>query len=148
MSNQSDRLKILEKVAAGELSAVDAADLLQAARKAGAAPPPPDPQPAPAAPQAERIEIKEEIVKVKTNGDRPRWMRVRVNDLQTGQARVSVNIPLRLMKFGMKIGSRFAPELQDFDIDELNAMVNEAGDGLLVEVRDEAQGEHVQIYLD
>jgi hypothetical protein len=134
---------------------VDAADLISAARQAQAAPPAPETAPAPEAPApeavekpAERIEVEEEIVTKEHNGARPRWMRIRVNDLESGNSRVSVNIPLRLMKFGMKFGRRFAPELEDFDVDELSELMTDAEEGLLVEVRDEAQGEHVQIYLD
>ena len=147
MVDMNERLKLLEKVAAGELSATDAADLLNAARAAESVAAPPTAEKAPA---AMKIEIEDDApapAKGGKNGS-PRWLRVRVNDLATGEPRVSVNIPVRLMKFGMRIGSRFAPELNDFDVDELTSMMGEMESGLLVDVRDEKDGEHVQIFVD
>ena len=147
MKDKTERLKLLEKVASGELSVSDAADLLTAARTAAAAPPPPSAEKG--VPAAMKIEIEDETPPEKVkNGASPRWLRVRVNDLATGEPRVSVNIPVRLMKFGMKIGSRFAPELADFDVDELTGMMGDMESGLLVDVRDEKDGEHVQVFVD
>jgi hypothetical protein len=147
MVDKNDRLKLLEKVAAGELSVGDAADLLNAARTATDAPTPPPAEEA--APKAMKIKIEDETPSATPgNGKTARWLRVRVNDLKTGEPRVSVNIPVRLMKFGMRIGSRFAPELADFDVDELTGMMGDMESGLLVDVRDEKDGEHVQIFVD
>jgi hypothetical protein len=72
---------------------------------------------------------------------------VQVNDLATGKCKVKVNVPLRMVKFGLSIGKRFAPELEGMDWDDLSRVMTEDA-GLLVDVQDEEDGEHVQIYVD
>ncbi len=81
------------------------------------------------------------------NGDRPRWFHVHVSDMKTGKSKVRVNIPIRLVKYGLSIGKRFAPEVAGLDVDELSRyMSNEKG--LLVDVQDDEDGERVLIYVD
>lgn len=77
----------------------------------------------------------------------PSWLRVRVSDLKTGKKRVSVNVPMRLVRFGFAMGRRFAPELDELDWDEIDGFLS-AEQGMLVDVRDEEDGEHVQIFVD
>lgn len=77
----------------------------------------------------------------------PRWLHVQVNDLATGRRKVTVNLPLRLVRFGLDFGSRFAPEMKGFDWDELSQMMRQEK-GVLVDVMDEEDGEHVQIFVD
>ena len=143
MSNDNNRLKILEKVAAGELTVEDAADLLAAARSAKETAAPVKEK----APKADTIVVEEKPV-ASSSGKKAKWLKVRVNDLETGQRRVNVNIPIRFMKFGMRIGGKFAPELRDMDIDELSDMMADAESGMLVEVMDDRDGEHVQVYFE
>lgn len=81
-------------------------------------------------------------------GIQPSWFRVRVRDLETGQNKVTVNIPLRMLNFGLQLGRRFAPELNDLDFDVLTGMMNEMGSGMLVEVQDEVDREHVQVFVE
>ncbi len=83
----------------------------------------------------------------KSNGERPKWFHVRVSDLKTGKGKVSVNIPIGLVRAGFSIGSRFAPDLQGMDWDELSDMLLKEK-SVIVDVQDEEDGEHVQIYVD
>jgi len=78
---------------------------------------------------------------------RPRWFHIRVNDLKSGKNRVAVNIPLRLINMGLKIGQRFAPELNDFDWQEIDSQLSQES-SVLIDVTDESGGEHVLIYVD
>jgi hypothetical protein len=83
-----------------------------------------------------------------TDGQEPSWFRVRVANLETGKNRVTVNIPIRMMQFGLKIGSRFSPEIENLDWNELTGMMKDMKSGMLVDVQDEDSNEHVQVYLD
>ena len=83
----------------------------------------------------------------KSNGDRPKWFHIRVSDLKTGKGKVTVNIPLGLVRAGISIGSRFSPELEGLEWDELSTMLTREK-GVLIDVQDEEDGEHVQIYVD
>jgi len=79
--------------------------------------------------------------------EKPSWLRVRVMDLKSGRNKVTVNVPLRLVRFGLAIGSRFTPELDGFDWDEIDGYLS-AERGMLVDVQDEEDGEHVQVFVD
>ena len=65
-----------------------------------------------------------------------------------GVGKVTVNIPVRLMKAGLGLGRRLTPTAGGIDWDELQAMLTDGREGMLIEVQDEESGEHVQIYVD
>ena len=143
----TSKKEILDKLAAGEISATDAAQLLnqpeetaekpevaqkvKIVTKAATA----DPQSAPA---AEKVR----------DGEMPTWFRVRVKNMETGKNKVSVNIPIRMLKLGLKIGSRFAPELEALDWHEIDGLMQDLQTGLLVEVQDEESNEHVRVFIE
>jgi hypothetical protein len=77
-----------------------------------------------------------------------RWFRVLVTDTASDKVRVSVRLPLSLVKWGMKVGGQFAPEVKGIDVDELSEILNSETDGKLIEVMDEEDGEHVQIFIE
>jgi hypothetical protein len=138
--SKPSRMEILELLSNGKITAAEAASLLSDIGEpavAEKAPPPPvekaptDPPPPAAA-----------------DGEEPSWFRVRVANLETGKNRVTVNIPVRMMKFGLKIGSRFSPEIENLDWNELTGMMKDMKSGMLVDVQDEDSNEHVQVYLD
>jgi hypothetical protein len=123
-----DRAKILQMVSEGKIDAEQAADLLNALRSQGA----PDVPPAPPTPRA----------------GKGRWLRVRVTNLNTGRAKVNVNLPFGLVRAGLKIGGKFAPEIQDMDWEEILAAIDEGAEGKLVDVEDVEDGEKVEIFVD
>lgn len=145
------RKEILELLANGKITANEAADMLTNAQ--------PEPvqvevEKAPEPPKAVEIEIEDEptapqVTKADiTTGEEPRWFKVRVRNKETGKNKVSVNIPVRMLKFGMKIGQRFAPELNDLKWDDINGMMSDLQTGMLVEVEDEDSNEHVQVFIE
>ncbi len=135
----TSRKEILELLANGKITADEAAELLSQ----------------PAAPVVEETAVpdikllkEEEAMQVRNGGKKPGWLHVRVRDLGSGRNKVTVNIPLGMVKFGMKIGGRFSPELNGLDWNELETMMNDMESGLLVDVQDEEGGEHVQVFVD
>ena len=145
--SKPNRMEILELLSNGKITAAEAADLLSdiGQPEAPAAAPPPPAAKAPEPPKAASAPA------APTNGDsskEPSWFRVRVANLETGKNRVTVNIPVKMMKFGLKIGSRFSPEIENLDWNELTGMMQDMNTGMLVDVQDEDSNEHVQVYLD
>jgi hypothetical protein len=138
--NSEDRREILGMVASGKIDIDEASRLLSGVEID---------KPAPE--ETIKVLMEEESqtpgVKGSGNGDRPRWFHVHVSDMKTGKSKVKVNIPIRLVKYGLSIGKRFAPEVDGLDFDELSSyMSNEKG--LLVDVQDDEDGERVLIYVD
>ena len=123
---EDERLQILHMVEEGKLSAVEAVGLLNALAK--------DARPAP---QAE--------APAKTG---ERFFRVRVTDTRSGRHKVMVTLPLSLMDWGLRIGARFSPDVPDINFQELSDLMRSTTDGKLVDVLDEEDGEHVEIFID
>jgi hypothetical protein len=77
-----------------------------------------------------------------------RWFRVRVTDIETGRTKVNVNLPLSLVKVGLRMGAHFAPEVEELDWDQVMEAVQDGEAGKLVEVEDMEDGEKVEVYVD
>lgn len=83
-----------------------------------------------------------------TSGQKARWMKIRISNTDTGKVKGNIRLPIGLVNAGMKIGSKFSPELQDIDISDLMDAVREGETGLFVDVSDEDDRERVEIYLE
>ena len=82
------------------------------------------------------------------SADDQRWLRVRVTDLQTGKRKVSVNVPLGWIKWGLMLGSRFAPELEKVDVDGVMTELDQYAAGRIVKVEDAKDNQRVEVYID
>jgi hypothetical protein len=127
-SIKEERAQILNMVSEGKISAEEGARLLAALKSSSS---------------------ERSIPSTKTDDAfRGRWLRVRVFNQATGKPKVNVNLPLGLVGVGLRLGARFAPELSDFDIDELMAAIDEGAQGKILEVEDAEDGERVEIYVE
>ena len=138
----SERQEILELLAKGKISADEAAELLSSVQEKTTETPPASE----AATEPVQKAAPEPVFK--TNGKKPSWFKVRVRNLETGKNKVTVNIPLGMVDFGLKLGRHFAPELEGLDYEELTGMMKNMESGMLVEVEDEEDNEHVQIFVE
>jgi len=85
----------------------------------------------------------------KTGKTGPEWFRIRVTQLETGRPKATVNIPLGLAEWGLRIGAKYAPEIGDVNLAELSQMLDAHGlDGKIIDVVDEDDGEHVEIFIE
>lgn len=76
-------------------------------------------------------------------------LRVRVTDMRTGKAKVHVNVPMRLVDAGLNIAAQFTPEMENASMMEaVKEALAENMTGKIVDVIDEEDGEHVEIYID
>jgi hypothetical protein len=126
MTTQEERLTILRMVEQGKISAEDAARLLaalgdqQAPPRASTPPPAGDPF------------------------DTSRSLSVRVTDMVTGQPKVTVNLPLGLVRFGL----RFVPKSANVDVASIQQAIDTGIRGKIVDVVDDEGRKHVEIFVD
>ncbi len=123
MTLHDERMRILEMIQAGQVSAEEGARLLSALQSGG----------------------KENT---KPENGQPRWFRVRVTDLKTGKSKVNVNIPMTLVNVGMKMGARFVPEGQERDLDKLNDAIRSGAHGKILDVEDRESEERVEVFVE
>jgi hypothetical protein len=123
----SERMQILKMIEEGKISATEGAKLLAA---------------------METAHKKESQHHVVGTPGKPRWFRVRVTDLNTGRAKVNVNIPMSLVNVGIKMGARFAPEVEGVELDEVMEQIKSGAQGKIIDVEDAEDGERVEIYVE
>jgi hypothetical protein len=78
-----------------------------------------------------------------------RWIHVRVTGKE--HVAISIPIPLRLTAWVLKIARPFVPKLRDTGVDEvimgMADTLGKDGQPIYVDVDDEDEGEHVQVYI-
>ena len=131
MVSTEERMRILMMIQEGKISAAEGARLIEALDDLSA-PTPPAPQPS----------------RGFESGRKPSYLRVLVTDTDTGKARVNVRLPVSLINSGMRMGARFAPEIEGLDMEELNAWLNSGEIGQIVDIFDEEDGEHIEVFLE
>lgn len=128
MASSEERMRILKMIQDGVISAEDGIRLLDS------------------------IEQSANRESDKRPGEEPsrtaRFFRVRVTDTNTGKARVNVRLPVSVLSAGMKMGARFSTEIQGLDPNELMSFIREGTIGKIVDVFDEKDGEHVEVFLE
>jgi len=128
MTSVEERLRILKMVEDGKISAEDGAKLLAALAESRKPPPPPPPPPG-GTPDA-------------------RWFRVRVTDTRTNRPKINVNIPAGLVNVGIRMGARFAPNLEAEQMQAMIDALKSGARGKILDVTDDEAGEHVEIFVE
>lgn len=127
MTANEERMKILKLIEEKKISADQAASLLSILQ--------------------EKTESVEDAPN--TYPDAPRWFKVRVTDTFSDKPKTSVSIPFSLLDLGLRIGAQFSPEIYGVDLSELRQILR-SGDpeGKLIDVVDEEDGEHVEVFVE
>jgi len=124
MTTVEERMQILKMIEEGKISAEEGAKLLQA------------------------LSAKSDKRKTAPIDGEPRWLRVRVTDLDTGRNKVNVNIPMGLVNVGLKMGARFAPNVEGLNYEEIKEAIKSGAQGKIIDVVDEDDGERVEIFIE
>src|SRR3990172_4462880 len=124
MTTSEERLKILKMIDEGKITAEEGARLLSALSE---------------------VRKPQRRAAVRTSAGGARFLRVRVTDMKTGKAKATVNLPLGLVDAGLNIASQYAPGIA---FDELIEAINEGAEGKIIDVTDEEDGEHIEIYIE
>jgi hypothetical protein len=122
MVTTEERMQILKMVQDGQVTAEEAARLLEALRE------------------------KDQESEPSSRKEGPRRLRIRVSDLETGRHKVNINLPWNLINVGMHMGARFAPE--EIDLEEVMQVIQAGTEGKIVDVEDEEDRERVEIFVE
>ncbi|MBN1145936.1 MAG: hypothetical protein JXA78_01670 [Anaerolineales bacterium] len=124
MATNEERMKILRMIDEGKINAEEGAKLLAALSES-------------------RKGERKTSLRASTGG--ARWLTVRVTDTATGKPKATVNLPLGLVDAGLNIASKYAPEVA---FDELVEAINAGAQGKIIDVYDEEDDEHVEIFIE
>ena len=123
MATTEERMKILKMIEEGKLSAQEGAKLLSTLSSAN-----------------------RPLGGLSASG--AKWLRVRVTEVASGRSKATVQIPISLMEAGMKIGAHFAPEIDGVNMDQLMEALRSGMTGKIIDVTDDEDGEHVEIFVE
>jgi hypothetical protein len=126
MASTEERMQILKMIEEGKISAAEGAELLRALNQDGRSP------------QNEPLK----------GASSPRWFRVRVTDMKNGRHKINVNIPMGLVNAGVKIGARFAPEMECGEYEQIMEAIKSGQQGKIMDVTDEESGERIEIFVE
>ncbi|MAT43055.1 MAG: hypothetical protein CL609_11980 [Anaerolineaceae bacterium] len=126
MASSEERMRILQMIQDGVISAEDGIRLLDS---------------------LDRIEKKAEPLS-EAGGRTAKYFRVRVTDSQSGKTRVNVRLPVSVINAGVKMGARFSPQVEGLDMHELMQYIRSGTIGKIVDVYDDEDGEHVEVFLE
>lgn len=120
MLTSDERERILKLLEAGQISADEAAQLLDALaedrRAAGRA--------------------------------HSRLVRIRVSDLHTGRLKANVTVPVGLVNVGLRLGARLAPQLSGSALEDLLRAIQRGNPGRLLEWQDLEEGERIELLVE
>jgi len=136
MASTEERMRILMMIQEGKITAEEGARLIEALDVISEKP------------KASRQPENIDLATAPSTGRKPRFLHVVVSDSDTGKTRVNVRLPVSLISSGMRLGAKFAPEIEGLDEQTLNNWLNSGEVGQIVDVFDEEDGEHVQVFLE
>ena len=124
MVSNEERMKILKMIDEGKITAEEGAKLLKTLNQG-------------------RKSERKPTFNTSTGGTR--WLKIRVTDMVSGKSKATVNLPIGLVDAGFNIASKYAP---DIAFDELVEEINAGAEGKIIDVYDEEDGEHVEIFIE
>ena len=122
---KDERNRILSMVEAGQVSATQAAQLLDTIESESAYNLPP-----------ERV--------------RERILRIRATSLQSKQQKTnfSASISVQLVKLSLRLGGRLLPQLDNGTIEDILRSIEGGATGRLLDLQDLEQGERIEIFVE
>ena len=124
MTTNEERLKILTMLQEGKIDTAEAARLLEALESS----PEPEPQSKPTG--------------------KPRHLHIKVTRLEDNKPVADIKVPVALVNAGIRLGAKFSPNSYGIDADALRDMLDSPEAQQIIDVTDEEDGEHVQIWLE
>ncbi len=126
MATTEERMQILQMIADGKISASEGAELLRTLA------------------QSNKTQTTEPL----KGASNPRWFRVRVTDMASGRNKINVNIPMGLVNVGIKMGARFAPEMEGVEYEQIIEAIHSGQQGKILDVTNDEEGERVEIFVE
>jgi hypothetical protein len=130
MQPDADKLKILKLIEEGKISAAEGLRLLNSQGE-----------------RAEPIAQTEPGFSVQESKE-PRWFHIVVTNTNTGKVQVNVRLPLSVVSAGIKMGARFAPEVEGLDMDVLTDYIRSGELGKVADMTDEKDSERVEVFIE
>jgi len=127
----NEKLQILKMLEEGKINAKEASELLEAIE--------------PTKLEKDAISISDEYKK--------KYLKIRVYDNKENKSSVSVNLPISLVKTGVKLAMKFNPELSHTGLSENNfkdilSAINSEIEGEIINITTDNGKQNVKVYIE
>jgi|SRR5579883_800825 DUF4097 and DUF4098 domain-containing protein YvlB len=131
---REERDRILRMVEAGEVTAGEAAQLLDALAEAE--------------PERERERDRERAMD--RSRTRNRTLRIRVSGLNPKQQKIQMTatMPVNLLRVSLRLGSRLIPQLSNSALEDVLRAIENGASGRLLDLQDLEEGQRVEIFAE
>lgn len=133
MITSEERFKVLKMVQEGKITPEMAADLLKALDSGSKAAP---------------GESQNKGPEGNIPGMGGKFFRVRVSDIYTGKVRANIRLPLGMVNAGLRMGMKFSPEVEGLNAERLVEALADGKTGKIVDVYDDEDDEHIEVYIE
>lgn len=130
MATETEKIKILQMIQNGKITAEQGIELLNACNL------------------SEAKTSANNAASVGSRGPSAQWVRVVVTDMTSGKRRVNVRMPAGLVNTGTKFGARLSIDRQNLDPAILRESIRSGKIGKILDVTDDDEQERVEIYLE
>ena len=128
--SEDERMMVLKLLKDGKITADEAAKLLETIGLTD--------------PKRKKAQV-DEPEEIKGQG---KFFRVKITDASNGKIRANIRIPLSVMGAGAKFGAHFAPQINGIESEDLMKAVRDGEVGKILDVFDDEDNEHVEIYIE
>lgn len=128
MTTSDERMKILKMIQDGKISAEEGMQLLAVLEGTS--------------------KVKGHETSSTSAGKGGRFIRILVTNSDTGKTKVNVRMPISVVSAGVKMGARFSPQVEGLDVNELMGFIQSGETGKIIDVYDDEDREHVEIYIE
>ncbi|MGB4595691.1 MAG: hypothetical protein WBI14_07265 [Anaerolineaceae bacterium] len=132
MSTTDEKMRILKMLEVGKIDASQAAELLKAVDTHESA-----------SQTVDQMDTYSGAVK------KGKWLVVKVTDTQSGKKKVNVRVPMTLVRGASKIAGKTGKfNLNGVEIENLEELLNSGMEGMIADVTDETENEHVEVFIE
>jgi len=78
----------------------------------------------------------------------PKFLRVRITDTDSDKVRANIRVPISILNVGTRFGAKFTSKIDGIDTDDLMEAISKGEIGKIVDIFDEEDGEHVEVYIE
>lgn len=131
---REERDRILRMLEAGEVTAGEAAQLLDALAEA----------------EPERERERERVRAMDRSRARNRTLRIRVSGLNPKQQKIQMTatMPVNLLRVSLRLGSRLIPQLSNSALEDVLRAIESGASGRLLDLQDLEEGQRVEIFAE
>ena len=71
-----------------------------------------------------------------------------MSDINSGKVRANIRLPLGMVNAGLRMGMKFSPEVEGLNAERLAEALANGKTGKIVDVYDDEDGEHVEVFIE